>query len=144
LEFGSQHTIQVAHSAPLGIGESTVKQRRFHVVFNKPHGLWEVRVEGRTRPLDSFRTKAVAVYNARFVAKALHGQLIVHLKNGRIQEKRDYEEGATTTVAHRRLQNAAYLFKHWAFRPGTVLTTDEKDYDAPASGGGYGGPRRGP
>lgn len=63
-------------------------RRRVHVTHDTSG--WKVAREGAARASARCDTKAEAVQRGRDLAKGDAGQLLIHGKNGRIQEERTY------------------------------------------------------
>jgi hypothetical protein len=65
------------------------KRQKFHI---SPHGdRWKLQKEGSQSPIKTFDTKREAVDFGRNKAKESRlGQLIIHKKDGIIQEERTY------------------------------------------------------
>lgn len=66
------------------------KRQRFHVTYDREEGGWKVIEEGAAGILARGATKVEAVEAGRAIAEAVEGQLLVHLKSGKIQEERTY------------------------------------------------------
>lgn len=64
---------------------------RYHVVPNKEGG-WNVKQEGVNAPLITTQTKEQAVDLGRGQAQNSQGQLIIHDREGKIQEERTYRK----------------------------------------------------
>jgi len=65
------------------------KRETYHVTFKEEK--WKVQKEGARRPTKNFENKHEAVDFGREIAKNQPlGQLIIHKKNGIIEEERTY------------------------------------------------------
>ncbi|MBI3115474.1 MAG: DUF2188 domain-containing protein [Candidatus Kerfeldbacteria bacterium] len=62
------------------------RQPNIHVAPN-PHGGWEVRREGASRPVSTHRTQAAADRRARALARRDRVELVIHDRHGRIRNK---------------------------------------------------------
>lgn len=59
--------------------------KNIHIV---PSGSrWAVKKEGVSQPLSTHRTKSLADQVARIKAELAHSELVIHGKDGRIQDK---------------------------------------------------------
>lgn len=59
--------------------------KNIHIV---PSGnRWAVKIEGVKQPLSTHRTKSLADQNARPEARRQQGELVIHGRDGRIQDK---------------------------------------------------------
>ena len=65
------------------------KREKFHVTSHKKR--WKAQKEGAQKPLKTFKTKKKAIaFGIKEAKKPLLGQLIIHKKDGTIQEERTY------------------------------------------------------
>ncbi len=66
------------------------KDARFHVV---PHGEkeWAVKKEGTDKPESTFTSKSEAVNEAENMAKEAGTMVIIHDKEGQIEEQENYQ-----------------------------------------------------
>ena len=64
------------------------KQKTLHVVLRNEG--WVVKKEGNSRAVSTHRTQREAIEAARKVARANHGELIIHGKDGRIADRNSY------------------------------------------------------
>ena len=64
------------------------KQKTLHVVLRNEG--WVVRKEGNSRAVSTHKTQREAIEAARKVARANHGELIIHGKDGRIANRNRY------------------------------------------------------
>lgn len=60
-----------------------------HIVHNNGGG-WNVKASGAKRATKHFETKAAAISYGCDIAKNQHTELIIHGKNGRIQNRDSY------------------------------------------------------
>lgn len=63
------------------------KAKPIHVTFRKPTSDWAVKPEKADRALRVYDTKDQAVTKARLVAKENKTELVIHKKDGTIQDK---------------------------------------------------------
>ena len=59
--------------------------KNIHLVPNGNR--WAVKKEGVSRPLSTHRTKSLADHYARIKAELAQSELVIHGKDGRIQDK---------------------------------------------------------
>ena len=76
----------------LGLQLMMAKQRTYHVM-TRIGGGWSVRREGTDRATGTFESKAQAVKCARDVARTAGGEVVVHTRDGMVQESRTYSSG---------------------------------------------------
>ena len=68
------------------------KRTVINVAQNRKDGGWEVKQQGKNRPLSTHRTKAMAVQRGRRVAKrSAPGQVKIFSRKGKIQASHKYE-----------------------------------------------------
>ncbi|MBI5445413.1 MAG: DUF2188 domain-containing protein [Deltaproteobacteria bacterium] len=64
--------------------------RAHHVVPNHETGGWDVKAEGHLEPIRHFGIKEQAVDFARDLSRTEHTELLIHDKQGRIEERDSY------------------------------------------------------
>lgn len=64
-------------------------KKNVHVVPN-PNGGWDVKREGEPRPISHSDTQQSAIDAGRDVARANHGELVIHGRDGQIRDKDSY------------------------------------------------------
>ncbi len=62
-----------------------MSNKNIHIVPNGER--WAVKKEGVSTPLSTHRTKSLADQVARVKAKLAHSELVIHGRDGRIQDK---------------------------------------------------------
>ena len=69
------------------------KRTVINVAPNRKDGGWEVKEQGRNKPVSSHRTKAMAVQRGRRLAKkSAPGQVKIFSRKGKIQASHKYEK----------------------------------------------------
>lgn len=69
--------------------EEKMSRKTHHVIPNQSGG-WSVKKGGSTKASKRFDTKIKAVRYAKKVAKNQHSELVIHKKDGRIQNPNSY------------------------------------------------------
>ena len=63
------------------------KSEVYHVVYESDLSAWKVEKEGSPRPITRTGVKDAAIRTAKSLARsAAHGRVVVHRKDGRVQE----------------------------------------------------------
>ena len=65
-----------------------MQKSNVHVTFK--NNIWNVKSEGASKPCNTFKTKYQALDRGREIAKNNGVELVIHGKNGRIQDKDSY------------------------------------------------------
>lgn len=75
------------------------KRERFHVTHSQRSQSWQIKREGRSGPVAEAETKQEAISMGRDMARRMqHSQLLVHGRNGRIQNEYTYGEDPRGTA----------------------------------------------
>ena len=67
------------------------KREVYHIVFESDISAWKVEKEGSPRAITRTGAKDAAVRAAKSLARsAVHGRVVIHRKDGEIQEELNY------------------------------------------------------
>jgi hypothetical protein len=78
-----------AVSSERGRMPTVTKQRTYHVM-TRIGGGWSVRKEGASRPTGTYDSKEQAIRRARQVARSGGGDVVIHKRDGLVQELTTY------------------------------------------------------
>ena len=76
------------------------KQPTYHVM-TRIGGGWSVRKEGASRPAGTFDSKDQAIKRAREVARSGGGEVVIHYRDGLVQELTTYPSRGASARAKR-------------------------------------------
>jgi hypothetical protein len=85
----------------LGSMVPVAKQRTYHVM-TRIGGGWSVRKEGASRPTGTYYSKEQAIKRAREVARSAGGDVVIHKRDGLVQELTTYPTRGASGRAKRR------------------------------------------
>jgi hypothetical protein len=77
-------------------------KRRIYHVMTRIGGGWSVRKEGVSRPTGTFDSKSQAIRRAREVARSGGGEVVIHDRDGLVQELTTYPSPAPSGKVKRR------------------------------------------
>ena len=78
-----------------------MERKEHHVVFNRDLKMWDVKREHAGRVSGRYPTKDMALSAAREFSRNGETELIVHLKNGRIQNPDSHGKDPCPPVDHK-------------------------------------------
>jgi hypothetical protein len=64
--------------------------KNIHTVFNSDRHMWENKKEGSSQPVSSHHTKVNAVNRGEQIARQEKVEILIHGKDGKIQERNSY------------------------------------------------------
>lgn len=64
--------------------------KNVHVTYDADKKVWNVKLAGEEKPVNTFPTQEEAFEHGREVAKKEQSELLVHGKDGKIREKNSY------------------------------------------------------
>lgn len=85
----------------LGSMVPVTKQRTYHVM-TRIGGGWSVRKEGASRASGIYDSKEQAIKRAREVARSAGGDIVIHNRDGLVQESTTYSRQPASAGAKRR------------------------------------------
>jgi hypothetical protein len=82
-------TVTAPTKTEQAFGLPVAKQRTYHVM-TRIGGGWSVRKEGASRPTGTYDSKNQAIKRTREVARSTGGDVVIHNRDGLIQESTTY------------------------------------------------------